>query len=216
MAFLVSEIEGRVLRLLQKSASTPGFYTPERVHEAVQDSVDYVAVRMFRAVNGEWMDSIRYFDTTSGQSSLPLPEDVACIKALRYLVGNAYVPLYYDTGYETAQWSGTSGVVQFPSRSRLVGPNIYFNPSLSQAGPQYLQIEYASYPAPLTEGGLMPVQMDRSMLNYIKFRSASILASGVGKAQTEWTKFENQWATEIEIIIDKRVQCTTTIQEFEG
>ena len=216
MAFLVSEIEGKVLRLLQKSAGTQGFFTPDKVRDSVQDSVDYVSVRMFRAVNGEWMDSIRYFDTVSGQSNIPLPEDMACIKAVRYLVGNAYVPLMYDPSYESAQWSGQSGVVAYPSRYRLVGNCIYFNPQISQAGTQYLQIEYASYPQQITDDGFMPLQMDRAMLNYIKFRSASLLAASVGKPSTEWTKFENQWATEIEILIDKRIQVTTTIREFDG
>ena len=216
MAFLVSEIEGKVLRILQKTASTPGFYTPDRVRDAVQDAVDYVSVRMFRACNGEWLDSIRYFDTVSGQAVVDLPEDIAAIKAVRYLVGVEYTPLWYDTAFEDSQWAASSGVVQFPSRYRLLGNQIYFNPVLSQAGTQYLQIEYCAYPQALKTDEFMPIQMDRAMMNYIKFRSASMLAASVGKANAEWVRFEDQWAKEIETLIDRRIHCTTYIREFDG
>ena len=216
MAFLVSQIEGQVLRLLQKSASTPGFYTPAKIQDAVQDSVDYVAARMFRSTDGGWMDSMRYLDTVSGQTVVALPEDIAAIKAVRYLVGTEYVPLHYQNDYEESQWASTSGVVAYPSKYRLVGSQLYFNPCISIAGPQNLQIEYSAYPAAIQSDGMMPPQFDRAICNFIKFRSASLLAASIGKAVPEWAKFETQWATEIEIIIDKRVQKTTYITPFEG
>ena len=216
MAISFDELEGRILRVLQKDAGARGFYTQDKVRDAINDCFDYVSARMFRGVSGGWRDTIRYFDTTSDQSIVPLSEDIGVIKEVRYKVGLSYVPLVYDTGHSATQWAGQSGVTQFPSRYRILQNNIYFNPPLGVAGPQYLQVECSTYPAPLCSGESIPTEFDNAMLNYIKWRSASQLASSIGKGMKEWEKFEQEWQFEVEQIIDQRVRGPIFIKEFDG
>jgi hypothetical protein len=48
----------------------------------------------------------------------------------------------------------------------------------------------------------------------VKFRAASILNSGVGKAQSDWAAYESQWYAKVQAVIVKRNAQTTYIREF--
>ena len=217
MGISVAEIEGRVLRILQKSPGTQGFYSPEKVRDAVQESFDYVATKMFDSAIGSWQRKIRYFDTVSGQATVDIPNDVAQIHVVRYQVGVSYVPIMFDDAIEGVQYTQVSGVTQFPSRYRIMENKIYFNPPLGVGGPQYLMMEFSAYPERLVSDGQdIPAEFDVAMQHYIKYRSASVLCSSIGKAMKEWQNYESQWFEAMMIIVNKRVNSTQYVREFEG
>ena len=217
MAVSVAELEGRVLRLLQKSAGYQGFFSPEKVRDAVQESFDMVATKMFDAATGAWQIKLRLWDTVAGQGTIDIPDDVAQIRVCRYLVGTTYVPLQYDEGIENVTYGPTAGYTQFPSRYRILENKIYFNPVLGVGGTQNFQMEYSSYPERLVaDGQPIPAGFDVAMQHYIKYRSASILANSIGKANVEWTNYEGEWFNAMMIVVNKRINSCQYVREFEG
>jgi hypothetical protein len=204
-----------VWEILQKNSTYTGFFTSAKVLAACQESVDYVAAQMMMATGGGWLDKIAYITTATGGTVYTLPTDCGIIRELRYLVANQYVPLAYDQAYETRQFPTAAGVTQYPSRYRLHGYDIYFNPALGVGGTNYLQVEYLAYPADLTLGGNLP-WFDKAMFHYCKYHSASVLAASVGKGAREWEKFEELWFARMLEIVNKRVNAPQYIAEFEG
>lgn len=217
MSRTLGELEGQVLQILQKSPGYQGFYTPEKVRDAVRESFDYVGSRMSDSATGGWLDEVRHYDTVTGQSLVPLQDDIIMIKTARYLTGNVYTPIIYDEGRESAVYAGASGVTQYPSRYRLLGDSLYFNPPLGVAGLQYLQLEVCSLPAQLVaDGQIIPSKFNRALQHYIKYRTASVLASSVGKFNKEWAQFEGEWFDVMLKMLDKRVNSPAYIRDFEG
>ena len=183
MSISRGEIKGQILRVLQKEGTYNGFYTDEKLNDAIQDCVDFISVEMFVAGNG-WLRRIITLDTQSGNGVVDLPPFVGMIDEVRYLIGNRYIPVIYDDATLAAQFNKAAGMTQYPSRYRVVEQKIYFNPAPAEGGKDYLQIECACYPQLLVaDGQLMPAEFDRCLLNYIKWRAASQLAaSEIGRA----------------------------------
>lgn len=216
MSISRGEVKGQILRILQKDGSYTGFYTDEKLNDAIQDCIDHIAVEMFFAGDG-WLRKIAYLDSQAGASTIDLPPYIAVIDEVRYLVGNRYIPLQYDDATLAAQFAADAGVSQYPSRYRIVDQKIYFNPALGVGGTNYLQIEYAAYPATMVaDGQLMPAEFDRSIVNYIKWRSASLLASSVGKQVKEWDDYEKEWKKNAINIINKRTRSPIYFRDFPG
>lgn len=210
------QIKFEIWEKLNKSAQTKGFYTDSKVNLAIQESIDYVASMMFLHDEG-WLHKIDYLDTQSNQLAIPIPQHIAMIAELRYLVGNVYLPLMYDQDYGNAQWSGASGATQFPSRYRIVDNQIYFNPALGVGGSKFLQVEYMAYPKRLQQDSdFLESQFDRSMYYYIIYRSCSILASNIAQFAKPWKEEEAQWYNNMASIITTRNQQSTPIKDFEG
>ena len=213
----IAELEGSVLRILQKSAGYQGFFSPEKVRDAVQESFDYVSAKMFESQGGQWLIKSKTFNTVSGQAMVDIPDDIAQIRVVRYQIGLSYIPLTYDDNIEGVVYTSAAGMTQFPSTWRFMEGRIYFNPALGVGGEKYLQIEYFSYPERfLTDGQQIPKEFDTSLQNFIKYRAASILAASVGKFNREWAQFEQEWGATMLSIVNKRVNSTQYIREFEG
>jgi len=170
---------------------------------------------MFDAEYGGWLDDIRYITTTAGDMVVPLPQDLAQIKVVRYKVDSSYIPLSYDKQERSAQADPAEGDTGGPSSYRLVGDRMYFNPALSEGGTNYLQIEGTYYPEPFTN------KLDKisgiwnpAFRNYIKYRSASILVAAKMDGQPPWAPYEYEWKAELRKLIAKRVNTSTTVKEF--
>ncbi len=217
MSRTLGALEGQVLGILQKTPGYQGFYTPEKVKDAVNECFDYVAARMADAATGCWLDEVRHYDTVTNQALVPLQDDIVMIKVARYLTGNVYTPIIYDEARESAVYVGSSGVTQYPSRYRLLNDSIYFNPPLGVAGPQYLQLEVCALPQQMiTDGQIIPAKFNRALQHYIKYRSASVLASAVGKFNKEWAQFEGEWFDVMLKMLDKKVNSPAYVRDFEG
>ena len=218
MAIALGSLERDVLELLQKSPGHQGYYTAQKLGVAVQECFDLVATWMFDAEYGGWMDDIRYITTEDDQAVVELPADIAQLKVLRYKVDGVYIPMTYDKEEKTAQTdpsdtSSTNNTVRY----RLFGENIYFNPAISEGGTNYLQLEGTYYPQKFTSklDKIAPI-WNRAFLNFIKYRSASILVSHKRDWSPPWLRFEQQWEIETKKLIGKRVNTTGTITEFSG
>ncbi len=217
MSVTYGELESDILELLQKSPGYSGFYTERKLRMAVQDCFDYVASHMFDSITGGWVDSIVYLDTTSNQAKVELPGDFAMISTVRYLVNSLYVPLTYDKEKENIHTKPGDGISQYPSRYKLLGNYLYFNPPLQVGGTEYLQVEGCRFPAKYTDKqDLIPSQFNAAFRHFIKYRSASILYASRHNGAKPWAHLEAQWYREIVKIIDKRVNTKMKIKEFEG
>lgn len=211
-----AEVKYEVWQKLNKSATTKGFYTEEKVNSAVQECLDYIATHMMIADDG-WNHKIDYLDTQANQISVDIPPHMAMLLEVRYLVGNIYQPLMYEQNFGNSEWSGPSGVIQYPSRFRMVDNALYFNPALGSGGAKYLQIEYVAYPRRLqTDADFLESQFDRSMFWYTVYRSCSILAGNVGQFEKPWREEEAQWFNAMQQIIVARNRQSTAIKDFTG
>ena len=93
--------------------------------------------------------------------------------------------------------------------------NFYFNPVPAETGPKYIQLECACFPERLvSDASVLNPQFNVAMTNYIKWRSASMLANSVGKGVVEWKQYEIEWKTNMLSMVDKRNRTPTFIREF--
>lgn len=216
MTITRGELKGQILRILQKDGGYQGFYTDEKLNDAIQDCLDHINVEMFRAGYG-WSQKIKYLNSQTGFPTVDLPPYINVIQEVRYLVGNRYLPLIYDDATLAAQFQPAAGLTQFPSRYRIVDQKIYFNPAPAQGGENYVQVEYHTYSQGLVgDVQNLPAEFDRAMTNYCKWRSASLLASSVGKGYKEWKEHELEWRQNAVDIINKRTKSPMFYREFSG
>lgn len=211
-----AELKKQILSTLQLAPGYQGAYSDTAIDEAIQDSVDYIASKMFFMGDG-WLKDVRYLDTTSGQVSIPIPNDIAIIDRVRYLVNTQYVPLNYIDDPRMVQWSSQSAMTQYPATYRIVQGKLYFNPALGEGGPQYLMLEGSSFPEKLrNDANFLPSQFHRGLQKYLKWRCCSILTSLLGKVNKEWQLYEDQWYVVMEQSLQGRVKTTSSVLDFDG
>lgn len=215
MTITRGELKGQILRVLQKDGGYQGFYTDEKLNDAIQDCIDHVAMEMFRAGNG-WVSRIQTLDSQSGFPTVDLPPHVIMIQEVRYLIAGRYIPLMYDDATLQIQYAPNTGATQFPSKYRIVEQKIYFNPPPAEGGKDYVQIEFMQYPLTMVaDGQLMPQEFHRAMNNYVKWRTASMMAASVGKAYVEWKQYEQEWFQNMVDAVGKRTRSPIYYREFE-
>lgn len=209
------EIAGKILRKLHKTAGFQGFYDDAKIDDAIEDCMDFIATRMFR-VNEGWQTKLRYFTTVANQTNIPLPPDIVLINAVRYLFAGEYLPLVYRTDERRSQVQATTGLTQYATRYRIIDNQLYFNPPLVEGGTDFIQVEYTSFPKRVQDDqDVLEAQFAKPMSNFIVWRAASQLVSGVGKANPEWERFERQWEGEVQAILETRNTQPVSIQEFD-
>lgn len=214
MALSRGELKGQVLRLLMKTAEYPGFYTDDKCNDAIQEAMDFVATEMFLAGEG-WQDKMEYRTTAANQVTVDLPESWAMIKEVRYKFGDIYIPLMYDTQPRQVTADDNAGSVQFASSYKIVDNQFYFNPPLAEGGTDYLQIEFSDFPKVIqTDTDFLESHFNRCFTNFMKYRTASILAASIEKFVNPWQKIENDWYEKMLALTVERNKQSTAIREY--
>lgn len=214
MALSRGELKGQILRLFYNTGAYTGAFSDDMLNDAIQEAMDEVAVHMFIAGEG-WTDKIAYYDTTAGQVTLALRESMAMIREVRYLYGDVYIPMTYDTENGRPQYSDASGVRQYSYTYRILDNQLFFNPAMAEGGTKYLQIEYTDFPKFLTgDDDEIPAQFNRAFTNYIKYSAASVLASSIEKFVVPWKEKERNWFTLMKEVVVKRNLQATQVREF--
>ena len=197
---------------MQKNPGYNGFYTDEKCALAIQESIDFVASKMAIA-GGGLMKRVAYIDTNATDAMYPLPSDCSLIDVVRYKSSDTYIPVEYADDSMTPQVASTSAT-QFPTKYRLIGQNIFFNPQATTVGTAYLQIEYMGYPVFLLDDDQkIDEEIDRAMCWYIKYRAASTLVVNNG-GFPRWGTLEDQWEKQVDLIIHKRIRKPRYVKEF--
>lgn len=208
------ELKGQVLRFLNKTSEFRGFYDDEKINDAIQEAIDFVAVEMFQANEG-WQLKLAEFDTQSGQITFDLPFSIGMIKEVRYLYGNYYSVMPYDDASMRSQVSNASGDRQWSSSYRIVDNRMYFNPPLGEGGPKYLQIEYMTYPKKLeVDTDYLESHFDPCMTNFLKYRTCTILSSSLEKPIVPWAGLEQSWYEKLVTVVNRRNLQSTPIRNF--
>lgn len=211
-----AQIKYEIYLRLNKSPVTPGFFTSEHVDSAIAEALDLVAAEMF-AVDMGWSKKLDFLDVPANALTIPVPPHMAIIEKLSYLIGNVYIPLAYDSQWDTPQWSVTTGATQLPGNYRIVDNRFYFAPALAVGGSNYLQVEYQAYPQILrSDSQKIDPQFDRAMIYYIIYRACSILASAIGQDVKSWQVEEALWHQKMVDITNKRVAQSIPIKSFSG
>jgi hypothetical protein len=211
-----SLLKFEIYQRLNKSPATPGFYTAPKVNSAIQEAIDLIATEMFENDEG-FLKKIDYVDIEANAATVPIPPHMCMIEEVRYLVGNVYVPLAYDSQWSVPQWSITSGATQLPGTYKIIDNKFFFSPALGVGGDKYLQVEFQSYPSIIrSDSQKIDPQFDRCMLWYAIYRTCSILASAMGTTVKSWEKEEGLWRQKMINLVAKRTSGTTTIGEFSG
>lgn len=208
------QLKGQILRLLMKTPQYPGFYQPETIDDAITEAFDSIAADMFIANEG-WQTKIQYFTTQPGQLTVDLPEGCAMLQMVRYRFATYYQPMVYDDGSGSTQYANDSGVRQWAYTYRIVDNALYFNPPMAEGGENYLMVEYMGYPKRMqSDTDFIESHFDLSMIHYIKYRAASILAASIEKSDVPWAAQEIQWYNKMMDIVVKRNLQATQIKEF--
>lgn len=213
------ELKGKIWRYLGKTATQPGFYTSEKVDEAIEEGLNYIAVEMFKAGEG-WLTSYQYYDTVAGQAAVPLDGSVGLIRQARYMnVNGVYSPLTYfdnaDSGSSPSS-TGDNGVTQWANTYRLLGNRLVFDPPLGEGGTNYLQLEVVSYPKRLqNDSQFIDSQFDVCALEFLKYKACSILAGSIEKTIITWADLEMKWEEKLLTVLNRRVMSSVRIKEFE-
>jgi hypothetical protein len=208
------ELRGRVLRFLNKTPSLPGYYTEAKVNDAIQETLNYIAVEMFLAGEG-WLTSYQFLDTQAGQTSVDLPGNVAMIREVRYKVSDVYYTLPYDDQEGGFSYIGTGVQQAFGYRYRILGRQIIFDPPVSEGGERYLQIECVSYPSILVDDNeVIDPQFDAACCEFMKYKVCSILSGSIEKEMIAWAKIEAEWEEKMKAVITRRTLSSVPIREF--
>jgi hypothetical protein len=215
MATTFGNLKDFVLDLLQKNVGYQGFYTDTKLKNAVQESLDFIAIDMGIAGEG-WLKTITPIDyPTAGVKSIALPSDCMFLEEVRWLVGDTYVPLPYDSAQAYNQNGPTAGNTQTPSRYRLVGMNLYFDPPSDTTGDDLIQLEYIRYPAVYaTDATTVDADFSRAMFWYLRYKAASVLVAQNGRQNPPWAPIEIDWYRQFIKACDKRVKSTQYVRDF--
>lgn len=218
MAISKGELSGKILRLLHKTASNPGFYTADKIGDAIEEAVDYVAMQMFDADEG-WQTKLWYpSGLQDGQITVDLSEDVAMIKAVRFKVGDIYVPMVYDPGNDSASASTTTAARQSGNVYKIIDNALYFNPplSLDASVVKPIEVEHLAFPQRMVDDqDFLEAHFNKAMQHFIKYKAASILSSSIEKFSRPWAAEEAQWFHEMQKMVVKRNQQSVAIRSFE-
>ena len=207
-------MRGLVLRYLNKTSDYSGFYSEAKVNDAIQEALDYIAVKMFMNTEG-WFTKYIYLDTEAGQVSKDLPGNVALIGEVRYKIGDVYMPLLYYPQIDDASYMGSSVEQAWGGRYRLLGRQIVFDPPMADGGERFLQIEATVYPTLLIDDSQeIDPQFDRAMLNYCKYKVCSVLAGSIEKDVRTWEQEENEWFEAMMQVVNRRTLKSVAITEF--
>jgi hypothetical protein len=211
------QVKFDMLTILNKSATNKGFYTDDRLNMGIREAFSAISTECFLAGEG-WLNNIRCLTTASGMVSLDIPSDIAFIDQVRYLVGNDYLPMRYDTMKEQAQVQPGTGTNYAPASYRILNNAFWFNPALSEGGTDYLQIEYTSFPKRLqNDQDFLPQgQFSQAMYWFLVYRACTVCVQTVGKAVPEWSDKEGYWYDRMVQVISKRNKQVTYVRDFDG
>lgn len=208
------ELRGRVLRFLNKTPDLPGYYDTNKVNDAIQEALNYIAVEMFLAGEG-WLQKYLFLDTIGGQTSLDIPGNVAMIREVRYKISDVYYAIPYDDQEGGFSYIGTGVQQAFGYRYRILGRQLVFDPPLSEGGERYLQIEADYYPSMLLgDDEIIDPQFDAACCEFLKYKVCSILSASIEKDFVAWAKIETEWEEKMKAVVTRRTLASTPIREF--
>jgi hypothetical protein len=109
-----------------------------------------------------------------------------------------------------------SGLVQYPSRYRILNGQIFFNPTLAVGGTASLMLEYCAYPDDVSGSDDIPQNLHKAFQHFVKYRTASACAASIGKFNKEWQDQADEWKDIMMRLVNKRINSNATIKEFMG
>lgn len=210
------EVRGMILRLLNKSAMHPGFYTTEKVNDAIEEAIDLIAVEMFMQDEG-WLTKIKFYDLKANQISLDIDPSIAMIKEVRIKINNDFFPLAYDEDAGQSQAAFTASATIYRSKYRVIENALFFNPAIADGGEAKLWVEYMAFPKRLQDDSeFLESQFNKAMIHFIKYRAIAILSRSAGQPISDFSADEQLWFDKMQWTISRRNMQTTFIREFTG
>lgn len=177
------QIKAMVWRYLNKTPDKPGFYTSDKLDDAIEEGLLSIAIAMFESGEG-WLTKYIYLDVTTGQVSVDIPGNVALVREVRLGAdGGVYTPLVYDDRSRSPSYVGPAAdYIANTSGYRILGNQIVFDPPLSTGGTRSLQIEAVYLPKTLVnDDEVLDPQFSGAAIQYLKYRVCSILAGSIEK-----------------------------------
>jgi hypothetical protein len=206
------EIKRSVLQLAQKNPAYQGYFTDDKIQDAVNEGFDYIAVDMFQAGEG-WLREQRYLDWTANTRVVEIPSDVAIINAIRWKNGDVYYPLKYDAADSTLQSVKGEGTGE-PQTFRIIQNKIFLNPEPSSFGTAKIELEFSRYPTRLV-GELQTTMpdFDNAMMHWIKYYAANTLIGASGKT-SPFRQNEVMWYEQMRKVVDLRNRVKRVVADF--
>jgi len=209
------QIKEKSRTILNRSAAVKGYYTDERMDQAIEEAMDLIAVEMFLAGEG-WQTKYRTYTIDDGQLFLPIDPDITLINEVAVLVGDTvYVPMLYNElrGLTQAAPGAVSTIA--PYTYQIVDNKIYFSTSIAGGGADFIRIKFTAYPDEIkNDSQPLPAHFDKAMQWLIIYRSATSAAQMAGKANTEWANTERLWYAKCIDVMNKRINQSRFIRDF--
>ena len=215
MSTTMTGLINETLNILQKSPTTVGFYTQDKMTYFVNEAMDYLSCRMMESASGEWTEQTFLYDVNPGDSVIAIDPSIVLVKKVSYLIANIYQPLIYNELRQEVTYAANSGVQQYPSSYFMRQGNICFDPPVAIGGVGALKVEATSFPVELVAGDNLPTLLNRAFQHYVSYRAAFTAASSIGKAQKEWEATYSEWFDMMLRLIDKRVDQPRSVKEFD-
>lgn len=211
-------LQNDIYEILQKTSTAYGLYTPAKVQAMINDSLDYIASKMMKVTNG-WLVKRAYANIVADDPEVTMPTDLAIINFVKIMSetgGTEYYPLNYSDNSEGTTTTESLPVGQNSNTFHFVDGKLYLEPTPSTAITNGILFEYIAYPAALSaDNSELSTDMDlRPFVNYVKWRSASMIYSLGSEGAPSWSAYENQWYQASIELISRRFRQPTVIKSF--
>lgn len=204
----------KIMGLINKDPIYLSFFTPQKVKDMIEDSLDYLSLEA-SLQGGGWFNGLQTIAMPPAGFEADIPANVAIINQVRYLVNGSYVPLKYDDADGQAQAADNNPTTQYPRTYRVMGRKLFINPAPSERGADRIQLEFTRYPSALTaEDQIIDPEFDNCLQQYLKWRVASMLMATAGRGVSDWKQYEMEWRQQCQNYMQKRNRATTTIKDF--
>lgn len=206
------ELDGLVIRLLNKTTQNRGFYSVEKVQDAIQEALTFIASEAFLTGQG-WTSKLEDVDTEAGQVTYPVRPHWAMIKKVFYLVGTTYEELKYSDNPRSMP-AASSGETQWPCTYRIVDNKIYFDSPLAEGGTDYLRVEFVGFPkVPQNDIDIIDFHINPLWVEFIKYHTARVLYSDFEKGSWNKEPLYQDWLFKLRAMLAKRNLQSGTVQD---
>lgn len=212
-AITLLDLKKKVLNHLQKESSYQGFFTDEKLNQAINESIDFAESIMFYE-GGGWNREIIDIANSANVTNVALPDNIAVLDRILYKNSDGdYYPLVYSEAKD--EGSEITNTTAQPYRVSLMKQTLYFDPKIEAAGTNNIRIYCRTTSQNLTtDASILDPQFNKSIVNYVCFRAAGQLADVCGLGPSYFRSREDEWYGALLRIVGQKNRTVTRVREF--
>jgi hypothetical protein len=207
------DLKNKVLGHLQKETGYQGFFTDQKLQQAINESIDFAESIMFFEGSG-WNREVLTIANAANVSNIALPDNIAVLDRILFKSDDGS---YYPLVYSDMKDEGTDSItgVSQPYRVSLMKQTLYFEPKLANAGTDNIKIYCRTMSQNLaSDSAILDPQFNKTIVNYICFRAAGQLADICGLGPSYFSKREDEWYAAFLRVVGQKNRTVTRVKDF--